>query len=230
MAETGEETPKKEMRIKVTENGPYQVYGGVPLQDQVMVPDEEGLSERWEAGKEYPRQEFYELCRCGKSKDKPFCDGTHKHIFFDGSEHASRDPVTNHAEPITTGPVVDLIDIPAICASARFCDRNGGAWDRTRQSDDPESLRIVTEIVANCPAGRLILRNKQGQDIEPVFEPSIGVTEDPMIGEVGPLWVRGGIPIESVDGFNYEIRNRVTLCRCGRSGNKPFCDGRHAIP
>ena len=30
------------------------------------------------------------------------------------------------------------------------------------------------------------------------------------------------------DGHRYEVRNRVTLCRCGASKNKPFCDGSHA--
>ena len=44
----------------------------------------------------------------------------------------------------------------------------------------------------------------------------------------GPLWVRGGVPVVSADGTPYEIRNRVTLCRCGASQNKPFCDGSHA--
>ena len=47
----------------------------------------------------------------------------------------------------------------------------------------------------------------------------------PAAGEHGPLWVRGGIPVMSADGKPYAIRNRVTLCRCGKSGNKPFCDG-----
>ena len=44
----------------------------------------------------------------------------------------------------------------------------------------------------------------------------------------GPIWVKGGIRIEGADGKSYEIRNRVTLCRCGQSSNKPFCDGTHA--
>jgi CDGSH-type Zn-finger protein len=39
--------------------------------------------------------------------------------------------------------------------------------------------------------------------------------------------VSGGIPIQSADGFVHEKRNRVTLCRCGQSKNKPFCDGTH---
>jgi CDGSH-type Zn-finger protein len=50
-----------------------------------------------------------------------------------------------------------------------------------------------------------------------------------LLGLSGPLWVRGGIPVESGhDGRVYESRSRVTLCRCGRSQNKPFCDGTHA--
>jgi CDGSH-type Zn-finger protein len=53
------------------------------------------------------------------------------------------------------------------------------------------------------------------------------VTENPPGGAEGPLWVKGGIPVEAADGFEYEKRNRVTLCRCGRSGHKPFCDGSH---
>jgi len=31
----------------------------------------------------------------------------------------------------------------------------------------------------------------------------------------------------SEDGKPYRIRNRLTLCRCGRSENMPFCDGSH---
>jgi CDGSH-type Zn-finger protein len=40
--------------------------------------------------------------------------------------------------------------------------------------------------------------------------------------------VRGGIPIESANGKTYAVRNRVTLCRCGQSANKPLCDGSHS--
>jgi len=41
----------------------------------------------------------------------------------------------------------------------------------------------------------------------------------------GPIWLRDGIPVISADGRPYAIRNRVPLCRCGRSSNKPICDG-----
>jgi CDGSH-type Zn-finger protein len=52
---------------------------------------------------------------------------------------------------------------------------------------------------------------------------------DPAREEEGPLWVRGGIQVEGADGFLYQRRNRITLCRCGRSQNMPFCDASHAM-
>jgi hypothetical protein len=64
--------------------------------------------------------------------------------------------------------------------------------------------------------------------VEPELPPSIALVEDPQQGVSGPLWVRGGVEIIAADGTSYEIRNRVTLCRCGQSSNKPFCNGAHA--
>jgi hypothetical protein len=81
----------------------------------------------------------------------------------------------------------------------------------------------------HCPAGRLVVWDRAtGEAIEPKFEPSIGLIEDTANKVSGPIWVRGGVPVVSVDGETYEVRNRITLCRCGRSANKPFCDGSHA--
>ena len=36
------------------------------------------------------------------------------------------------------------------------------------------------------------------------------------------------VQVIGADGFEYERRNRQTLCRCGQSENKPFCNGAHA--
>lgn len=81
----------------------------------------------------------------------------------------------------------------------------------------------------HCPAGRLVARDRTtGKAIEPHLEPSIGLVQDTAEGISGPIWVRGGIPVVAADGTTYEVRNRVTLCRCGASSNKPFCDGSHA--
>jgi CDGSH-type Zn-finger protein len=64
--------------------------------------------------------------------------------------------------------------------------------------------------------------------VEESLPVSIGVVEDPAEDCAGPLWLRGGIAVIAANGFAYEVRNRVTLCRCGASRNKPFCDGSHA--
>jgi hypothetical protein len=83
--------------------------------------------------------------------------------------------------------------------------------------------------VNNCPAGRLAAWDKaSGEPVEHALPVSIGLVEDPVEQCGGPLWVRGGIPVTSADGHAYEVRNRMTLCRCGASRNKPFCDGSHA--
>jgi hypothetical protein len=82
--------------------------------------------------------------------------------------------------------------------------------------------------VNNCPGGRLVAWDRAtGQPIEHHLPVSIGLIEDVAEDASGPLWLRGGIPLVSADGFTYEIRNRVTVCRCGASKNKPFCDGSH---
>jgi CDGSH-type Zn-finger protein len=172
-------------------------------------------------------REKYALCRCGHSGNKPFCDGTHAKIDFDGTEAEDNDPYGKGADVIH-GPSLTLNDNKHLCVHAKFCIRAGGIWKLVKQSESPEAKDIAIEEACNCPSGRLVIRdNVTGEAIDPELEKSIAVVECPSLGEHGPLWVRGGIPIKSVDGRQYEIRNRVTLCRCRKSKNKPFCDGSH---
>jgi len=214
-------------RIRVRKNGPYIVSGGIPLIKKEIRNDAEGYCSSWHEVETYPLQEQYALCRCGHSKNKPYCDGTHTDIHFDGTETADDLPYLGRAEKIN-GPTLSLTDVEDICVHARFCMRAGGIWNLTRQSGNPEARDIAIEEAGNCPSGRLVVWDKEtGKPLEPEFEKSIVVVEYPPLTEHGPLWVRGGIPVESSDGHVYEIRNRMTLCRCGKSFNKPFCDGSH---
>jgi CDGSH-type Zn-finger protein len=215
--------------IKVTRNGPYVVRGGVPLSVQTIVCDANGDPVGWRMGKVHPVGPTYSLCRCGQSEKWPFCDGKHAKIHLDGTETADRASYLDQAD-MTEGPTLHLTDVPILCANAGFCTRAGGTWDLTERSDDPEARQTAIEQAGNCPSGRLVAWEKNGQAIEPVLEPSIGVVEHPQTGASGPFWVRGRIPIEAADGTVYEVRNRVTLCGCGRSSNKPFCDGSHSDP
>ncbi|MFA6372549.1 MAG: CDGSH iron-sulfur domain-containing protein [Methanothrix sp.] len=215
------------MKIIVSKNGPYIVTGKVPLSTSEICNDDEGYCRTWREVKRYPLQEKYALCRCGHSNNKPFCDGTHAKIHFEGTEAGDLETFDKNAEVIP-GPALTLSDDKHLCVHARFCMRAGGIWNLVEQSDDPEARDIAIEEACNCPSGRLVIKdNENGKTIEPELDKSIVVIEYPPRNEHGPLWVRGGIPIESADGKLYEIRNRVTLCRCGRSENKPFCDGSH---
>ncbi len=215
-------------KIVVSKNGPYTVSGDIPMSIQIITPNEEGQSWDWEEGKTFKTSRQYDLCRCGHSKEKPFCDGTHSKIGFVGTEAATRRPYVRQAETFD-GPALVLSDAEELCAFARFCDPGGKIWGLIGQTDDPEARRLVVREANHCPAGRLVVHEKKtGRDIEQKLPPSIGVVEDPAIGCSGPLWIRGGITVESADGTPYEVRNRVTLCRCGASANMPFCNGSHA--
>ena len=213
--------------IKVTKNGPYIVSGKLPLSEQIIIVNQEGIPVEWRSGKNYPSQEKYSLCRCGESKNKPFCDGTHAKISFDGTEEANNEPYLEQAK-IIQGPALKLTDVEDLCASARFCHRAGEIWNLIPKSDDADAKRVAIEEAGDCPSGRLVVWDKKTEEaIEPKFEKSIGLIEDPQMKCSGPIWVRGGIPIRSADGKIYEVRNRVTLCRCGKSTIKPFCDSSH---
>ncbi|MGZ4904335.1 MAG: CDGSH iron-sulfur domain-containing protein [Halobacteriota archaeon] len=213
--------------IKVCRDGPYDVRGAVPLLELTVANDADGCPYDYHVSKRYPLKEAYSLCRCGQSRNKPFCDGTHEEVHFSGTETASREPYLSRAEEID-GPELILNDVRDLCAHVGMCLRAGGIRELTRHSNDLKARQIAIEEVANCNSGRLVAFDKNtGKPIEPEFEPSIAVIEEPLRGYSGPLWVRGRIPVEAADGTTYEIRNRVTLCRCGRSLNKPFCDGSH---
>jgi CDGSH-type Zn-finger protein len=214
-------------KITITENGPYLVEGDVPLANQHIVTNEEGESLDWREGDAIPHAHKYALCRCGSSSTKPFCDGTHKRKGFDGTETASREPYAKQAGR-TDGPTMVLDDAESLCANARFCDAHGQVWNLVQRSDDPRAAKLTAHEAGACPGGRLVaIHRTSGQPIEPHFAPSIGLVQDTAQGVSGPLWVRGSIPVTSSDGHAYEVRNRVALCRCGASSNKPFCDGSH---
>jgi CDGSH-type Zn-finger protein len=215
------------MKIRITANGPYLVSGGVPLRVETIESAPDGSSTGYRPGRSFEAKEKYALCRCGQSANKPFCDGTHAKIGFDGTETAAREPYSELAEPLE-GPQLTLDDADSLCAVARFCDGDPTVWALVERGEgEHDRSRAIAKAHA-CPSGRLVIRDaKTGEASEPKLEPSIALLEDAYKGLSGPAWVKGGIEIESSDGYVYEQRNRVTLCRCGASQNKPFCDAAH---
>lgn len=216
----------EEMRIDIVPQGPYTVHGSVPL-IRVKIVVENGESVAFKETYRYPLQESYALCRCGASRNKPFCDGSHEAIGFDGRRVAPRMNYFEEAEAYA-GDDITLFDVPRLCIGARFCDRAGGVWNLTENSANPDARSIAIEEAELCPSGRLtMVENASKTAFEIEYEPSIALIEDPFGGASSAIWVRGGIPIYDEHGEALELRNRVALCRCGKSRDMPLCDGSH---
>jgi CDGSH-type Zn-finger protein len=208
--------------IEIRQDGPYVVRGGVPLVRTSQVETEYGEPVDWASDEPIEAPGTYELCRCGASSRRPFCDATHERSGFDGSEVADRGTFADRAYPYR-GEGVTLHDDRTLCTQAGYCgDRFTNVWAMIERTDDPEIRERLRGMSMLCPSGRIVSQLEGSDEPDEIErEPSIAVTRD------GPLWVRGGVEIRGADGEPYEVRNRVTLCRCGRSENKPFCDGSH---
>jgi CDGSH-type Zn-finger protein/uncharacterized Fe-S cluster protein YjdI len=88
---------------------------------------------------------------------------------------------------------------------------------------EPEQAEAdaVEAVVPRCPTGALHL-TRNGEAPEPTpAQNRISVAPN------GPLYVRGDVTVLDADGEPLLTDTRVALCRCGRSGNKPLCDGSH---
>lgn len=214
------------MKIKVLKNGPYQVSGKVPLNQLRFIPNSKGFSLSYEKVKDYPEQDTYYLCRCGKTKNNPFCDGSHTEG-FNGIETAGHKPYEEMAEVIEGKYELNLLDAEELCVHARFCNIKSGTWNLIQRGFNEETQEWVKQQCADCPSGRITAVTKEGKVLEPELPQEISMLDDTAIAAHGPIWVKGGIAVEDEHGKVYPIRNRVTLCRCGKSKNKPLCDGSH---
>lgn len=225
----GSKQADKKYRISILADGPYLVYGKPSLKQEFMLPNKKG--EMWwiQEGKSFAMAgEPTALCRCGESKKHPYCDGSHTRADWDPQLTASEESLLDGASTYE-GPGLTLTDNQKYCSFARFCDAGNRVWNEAEDSDIPEHREMTIREANHCISGRLSAwDNRTGEPFEPELEPLLGLVEDPKLRVSAGLWVKGGIPVSRPDGFTYEIRNRVTLCRCGQSANKPFCNGAHA--
>ena len=196
-------TPK----IACVPNGPY-------LLENARLRRASG--ETWPAGKGVA------LCRCGGSQKKPFCDGTHGRNGFRDDNRA--DPAKDKRKAYA-GKGITIFDNRALCAHAGHCTEQLPSVFRqeARPWIDPDgaSVRDIVALIDKCPSGALsyVL---PGVEAAPPQGPSM-VT----IADNGPYQITGGIELVDVKQGDGASGERYTLCRCGASNNKPFCDGSH---
>lgn len=230
MALTTEEKPV--MRIKVRKNGPYRVYGNIPLVKKSQVVSEYGEPLTWRFdGTIETRQPYYDVCRCGLTKTKPICDLSHVEAGFDGTETAETSTTKERqvVYPDGTGIVVKRDNY--ICMESGFCaNRFKEIYQMLPDTADTVIRSLVMAMIERCPSGSyLYALEENGPDIEPDLPKQVAESIEITSGGPieGPVWVTGNIPIERADGQFFETRNRVTLCCCGHSKIKPLCDGTH---
>ena len=228
-----EKTPStSERKITIIKNGPYRVHGKVPLVQKTQVVSEYGEPLTWKKDRDIEIDaDRYLLCRCGKSEKMPFCDNQHLIIDFDGTEQAKTDGTSDYQITFRGGTRLIVKKDLELCMNSGFCClKNKDISQLVATSSDTGVRSLAIAMVERCPSGSLTFKIEPGEeDIEPDYPQQIAdtieITSDGPIP--GPLWVTGWIQIERSDGQEFVARNRVTLCNCGLSSNKPLCDGTH---
>ena len=224
---------KQGSKIIVAQNGPYLVYGNPAIVRKTQITSEHGEPLTWQTNETIDTGDrpVVTLCRCGSSSTKPFCDNTHKTNGFDGTETAATNTFEERKIVHEGSTRIVIKRDYSICAESGFCGhRLANIQKLAAQTDDSIVRAQVIAMIERCPSGSYTYALDEGSaDIEPDLPQQVAVTTE-MTSEgpiAGPLWVTGNILIERSDGQPVETRNRVTLCRCGHSKNKPYCDGTH---
>lgn len=216
-------------KIVIDIAGPILVYGSPPMNKLVLVPDKHNHSSNYKEIKKISLNKSpVSLCRCGASKNKPFCDGSHIKTEWDSTLTSPITQAHKHAK-YYEGKTIALQNNKELCSCIGFCKAGVGIWNLIKkETGRQEDIKTIKNIINLCPSGSLRLWDRVNITSleEPIYR-SISLIDDNINNVSGPIWIKGGITIDSNNGMKFELRNRVTLCRCGSSKNKPFCDGKH---
>ncbi len=162
------------------------------------------------------------LCRCGGSHNKPFCDGTHIEIGFNGDKNDER--VIDHTDTYE-GKNHTIHDNRGVCSHVGHCTDNAPKVFRMKTEPwidpDADDQKHVEKVILMCPSGALSY-SRDGE-----LHKEWGNDQEIFIGKNRSYHISGNIQLDDPDGNKPETRDHYCLCRCGGSKNKPFCDGTH---
>ncbi len=200
-----ENTP---VSIEVVRDGPYVVRNLDRLIDS--------------GGRELPVKPVLCLCRCDKTADPPFCDGSHVRI----APGWSRPPAEDKNRTVSyRGPGIIIHDNRGICSHDGACFKNlpdvfrPREWKWIKAGNAPREK--IIETIRKCPSGALSYSVEKKRYTDWGGRPAI------VIDQRGPLNVQGRIRLTGEDCRRPETEDHYSLCTCGESKNKPFCDGTH---
>lgn len=163
------------------------------------------------------------LCRCGRSGNKPFCDGMHAKIGFKSKKIGGPNP---DQRDTYAGKKITIFDNRAICAHAGFCTDGLPSVFRMKKEPwidpDCDTVEKIIETVEKCPSGALSY-SIEGVEHRDDNERSSSV----FIAPSGPYALTGSCKLAGAEWGVGASQEHFDLCRCGGSKNKPFCDGAH---
>ena len=194
--------------IEAKQNGPY-IVKGVQSVTNATGDNISGQKER------------LFLCRCGQSSNKPFCDGTHKQAGFSSE---SENPKVGKWKDYV-GKQITVHDNRRLCAHAGQCTSGlASVWrmgEKPWIDPDGADVEAIISVIEKCPSGALSYSIEGEQSDERSITKSVTVSKN------GPYEVTGAIMLNDPAINAEEVPDKYTLCRCGASKNKPFCDGSH---
>lgn len=205
---------KEKPKIACLSNGPYYLINDFTPK---VVPNLESST-----GEPLSTVSGVALCRCGGSANKPFCDGTHGTNGFTDKNLA--DSKLNKRDDYI-GKNITIHDNRAVCAHAGLCTDGLSSVFKLKQEPwidpDADDAEKIIEIVNSCPSGALSYSVNDIESNEIEREPKVTVAKN------GPFVVTGDIELLGQTMGDQVSKEHYTLCRCGASKNKPFCDGTH---
>lgn len=162
------------------------------------------------------------LCRCGESKNKPFCDGSHVKADF-----KSETEIKNEVLQEYKGKDITINFNRSICAGSGECVKGLKTVFKSGDSKnwihpDEDSNENIIKIISACPSGALSYTLEKKTHTDKRDKSKISVVKN------GPYSVES----VSLEGFQIPTNfstSKYTLCRCGHSKNKPYCDYSHAL-
>jgi len=162
------------------------------------------------------------LCRCGQSANKPFCDGAHIGAGFSSENNETL--LENKCDEYS-GLKITIYDNRSICAHAGVCTDNLAIVFRMKQEPwiDPDAAEVenIIDVIKRCPSGALSYKLSTGEKMSQQENAKVFVAPN------GPYVVCGCPDLQDANWREGASEQQYTLCRCGASKNKPYCDGSH---
>ena len=194
----------KKINVNIIDNGPIQLSGFESIKY---------------CGDTIDSAEQVYLCRCGNSQNAPFCDGTDVKSGFSGENEIKE----KQSIRVTEAKTIRISLNPNICMHAFKCKPLVELLKQELDAGDSTVAKEIARIVTTCPSGALSY--EMIDDVNEIEFQSSGEVE---IMEGGEIRLKCAIEGSGIEAQERQPPNRITICRCGLSKNKPFCDGGHS--